>query len=180
MMFKHTYLYVLFPVLAIFPGTRLMAADPAINLTGRVIAAACTVETGLASGKTVELGTVRRTALQHPGDAGAWNAFTLNLLNCPVGTTKTTVTFTGTPDGDDSTLFANTEPAPGAAQSVAVQMAQDSDRSRIISNSDTLTVNIDAGTHTASFPLAARLYASADNVQAGRVSSTVLVNFSYE
>lgn len=155
-------------------------ADPVqINVTGKVIAAACTVDSGLASGQTVDLGTLGRTSLLHPGDAGDWRSFTLSLSNCPPGSSSSTVTFTGTPDSHDVSLFANTGPALTAAQNVAVQIAKDSDRSIILSNTSTFTVAVDSS-HNAIFPLAARLFTPVGGVQAGAVVSTVLVNFTYQ
>lgn len=155
-------------------------ADPVqINVTGKVIAASCTVSPGLAGGQTVDLGTLGRTSLQHPGDAGDWRSFSLNLSNCPPGTSSSTVTFTGVPDSDDASLFANTEPALSSAQNVAVQMAKDSERNVVLSNASTFTVAVDSS-HNATFPLAARLFTPVGGVQAGAVASSVLVNFTYQ
>ncbi|MNC69949.1 hypothetical protein D3C75_1206990 [compost metagenome] len=59
-------------------------------------------------------------------------------------------------------------------------MAKDADHSAVLSNGNTMTVNVDGATNTATFPLAARLYTPAGNVGAGLVSSNVLVNFTYQ
>lgn len=178
-MLKLTFLLnMLLPTLAVLPGMQARAAD--VTITGKVTSAACTVSPILVGGQEVDLGTLGRTRFQHANDAGDWKSFSLNLINCPAGTSKSTVTFTGTPDGIDSTLFANTEPVATAAPSMAVQMATDADHSAVLSNGSSLTVNVDTLAGTATFPLAARLYTPLGGVQAGQVSSSVLVNFTYQ
>lgn len=178
MLKRDIFLTMLLSTLAVLPGSKVEAAD--VNITGNVTAAACTVSPALTGGQTVDLGTLGRTQFQHAGDTGNWKSFTLNLTNCPGGTSKSTVTFTGTADGTDGTLFANTETAATAAPNIAIQMAKDTDHSAILSNSSTMTVDIDSLTSTATFPLAARLYTPSGGVQAGQVSSSVLVNFTYQ
>ncbi|WP_337262917.1 MULTISPECIES: fimbrial protein [unclassified Serratia (in: enterobacteria)] len=157
----------------------VQAADTTITVSGKVVAAACTVESGLINGQTVDLGVFGRTKLQAPGTAGDWRSFSLKLTNCPPGTNKSTVTFSGTPDSHNAELFANTEPLASAAANVAVQIAKDSDRSAVLSNNSMMTVDVD-GARNATFPLAARLYTPLGNTQAGNVASIVLVNFTYQ
>lgn len=171
-------LNMLLPALAVLPGMQAEAAD--VTITGKVTAASCTVSPVLAGGQTVNLGTLGRTRFQNANDAGDWQSFSLNLINCPAGTSQSTVTFTGTADGTDATLFANTEPAASAATHMAVQMAKDINHSDVLSNNSTMTVNVDSATHSATFPLAARMYTPSGSVQAGSVTSTVLVNFTYQ
>lgn len=178
-MFKRVlFINMLLPALAFQPGTKVEAAD--VTITGRVMAASCTVSPVLAGGQEVDLGTLGRTRLQNAGEAGDWKSFSLNLSNCPAGTGQSTVTFTGTPEGAGGMLFANTEPAATAASNIAVQIAKDTDHNAVLSNGSVMTVNVDTLTRTATFPLAARLYTPSGGVQAGQVSSSVLVNFTYQ
>lgn len=178
-MFKRVFLLnMLLSALAVLPGMQAEAAD--VTITGKVTAAACTVSPALVGGQSVDLGTLGRTLFQNSGDAGNWKSFALNLTNCPSGTTKTTVTFTGTPNSSDATLFSNTEPLATAATNIAIQMAQDANHSTILSNGSTMTVDIDGLTNTATFPLAARMYTPSGSVGVGQVSSSVLVNFTYQ
>lgn len=170
----------LLAVSAVLFSTSLMASPITLNVTGNVIAAACTVDTTLAGGQQVQLGDVGRTKLQNVGEAGPWKSFSLQLINCPTGTSFSTATFTGTADSSDTTLFANTEPATTAAAQVAVQMADDNNRGTVISNNGSMTVSVDSTAKTAIFPLAARLYTPTGGVQPGSVSATVLVNFTYQ
>lgn len=156
------------------------AADTTISVSGKVVAASCTVSSELQSGQEVDLGTVGRTHFLHANDAGNWQNFSLKLADCAASTSKATVTFTGTPDGTDSTLFANTESTETAATNMAVQIAKESDHSAVLSNASTMTIDIDSSSQTATFPLAARLYTPTGNVSPGNVSSSVVVNFTYQ
>lgn len=178
-MLKRHLLTMLLSGLAIFPGTEVMAIDAYMLVKGKVVASACTVETGLAGGKTVDLGTFGRTKFKHSGEAGDWVDFTLNLSNCPPGTTKSTVTFTGNPDSDDATLFANSEPTESAATHIAIQMTKGNDRNAILSNNSSWEASVDSGRNIV-FPLSARMITPAGSVRAGQVSGSVMVNFTYQ
>lgn len=178
-MLKRLFLLnMLFSALAVLPGTKVEAAD--VIVSGKVIASSCTVSPVLAGGQEVNLGTLGKTRFQNANDAGDWKSFSLNLSNCPAGTSQTKVTFTGTPDGTNATLFANTEPVATAAPNMAVQMAEGADHSVVLSTNSTMTVAVDTLTGTATFPLAARMYTPSGGVQAGNVTSSVLVNFTYQ
>ncbi|MBW7981904.1 fimbrial protein [Enterobacillus tribolii] len=155
-------------------------ADATLNFSGKLVAPACTVGSTLAAGQNVDLGSTGRVQLQHANQAGEWQEFDLVLTNCPTGTTKSTVTFTGTPDGVNDTLFANAEPTDTAATHVAVQMAERGNLSNVLSNGSTLEKNVDSTAKTVTFPLAARLYTPDGGARAGKVKATVLVNFTYQ
>lgn len=175
---KHHLRQALFLVMIALSTGEALAAD--VNITGKVIAAACSVSTSLSSGQQVDLGTLGRTKFQFANDAGEWQSFSLLLNNCPEGTKRSTVTFTGTADENDATLFANTEPETSAAKNIAIEMAKDADHSVVLSNNSTMTVDVDTTGKSATFPLAARMYTSVGGVQTGTVTSTVLVNFTYQ
>lgn len=175
---KHSIRQALLLIIAVLSAESAMAAN--VNITGKVIAATCSVSTSLTSGQQVDLGTLGRTKFQFANDAGEWQSFSLQLNNCPEGTKRSTVTFTGTPDDNDATLFANTEPETSAAKNIAIEMAKDADRSVVLSNNSTMTVDVDTASKSATFPLAARMYTSVGGVQPGNVTSTVLVNFTYQ
>ena len=151
-----------------------------VNITGLVIAPSCTINPVLVAGQPVSLGSPRSDTLQNSGDADpVWNNFTLELTHCPLATSSSTVTFTGTPDADDASLFANTEPVGSAASNVAIEISRQSDHSAIISNGSTLTERVATVTRTVSFPLAARIKTPTGNVTGGAVSASVLVDFTY-
>ena len=159
-------------------GIDAQAVD--FTISGKVVATPCSVETNLASGKSIDLGTLGRTRFQAAGNAGDWQDFVLNLTGCPIGTSQVTTTFTGTPDSNDATLFANTEPAVTAATNIAIQMAQAGNTRSVLSNNSSMTINVDNTTRSAVFPLAARMYTPTGGTQAGLVSGTVLISFTYQ
>lgn len=169
-------------ILAVLALT-LLAQVKAVNLDiiGLVVAAPCTVSPVLEAGQSVSLGSLSSSKFKNPGDADTtWHNFSLELTNCPGGTTQSTVTFSGTADANDATLFANTEPPASAAPNMAVQVSQQSNNSVIVSNGSTMTVNVNTQNGTASFPLAARMKTPKGNTQAGNVTSTMLVSFTYQ
>lgn len=168
----------LMTALVVLPCTMANAMDSSVNIKGKVVAAACSITSNLVSGQEVNLGSMPNINMQTAGQAGEWKSFVLLLNDCPPGTSKSTVTFTGVINTDDATLFANTEPTGTAAKKVGVQMAKDDDHSTILSNRSSMTVDVGID-QKAVFPLAARLY-STGQARAGKVSSTVLVNFTYQ
>ncbi|WP_431224007.1 fimbrial protein [Serratia sp. L9] len=172
------FLNILLSIFAVLSGTKAGAAD--VIITGKVTAASCTVSHVLVGGQGVNLGTLGRTQFQHANDTGDWKNFSLDLTNCPTGTSQVTAVFTGTASGPGGTLFANTEPVATAASNMAVQMAKDTNPGSVLSNGSTMTANVDRTTGIATFPLMARLYTPLGSVQAGQVSSSVLVNFTYQ
>ena len=71
------------------------AADVTITVNGKVVAKPCTIATPKA---TVDLGDLYTFNMLSPGSASGWHDVTLDLSNCPVGTSRVTATFSGTAD----------------------------------------------------------------------------------
>ena len=71
------------------------AADVTITVNGKVVAKPCTIATPKA---TVDLGDLYTFNMLSPGSASGWHDVTLDLSNCPVGTSRVTATFNGTAD----------------------------------------------------------------------------------
>lgn len=148
------------------------ATDIAIG--GNVVATPCLVDTGSVS-QDVNFGQQRKAGLSTAGAFLDWQPFKVKLVSCPASTTNAIVTFMGTPSTDDGTLFANA----GTAPRVAVQMAQDSDRSKIQSNGSSMTVAVDAQ-RNATYALAGRLISPTGNAGPGSVNTVVQMNFTYQ
>lgn len=150
-------------------------ADPIqVNITGKVKSSPCTVDTASVN-QTVDFGQIQNSNLQTAGEVSDWQPFEVKLVNCPTSTTAATVTFTGTPSTEDATLYANA----GTATNVAVQMAQDNDRTQIQGNGSSMATTIDAQSN-AIYNLAARLKTPTGNASAGTISSVVLMTFTYQ
>lgn len=145
-----------------------------LNISGTVVASPCTVDISSVS-QDVNFGTVRNTDLKEAGSVSDWKSFTVNLNSCPASTSKAKVTFTGNPAAEDATLYTNA----GSASNVAVQMAADSNKTQILGNGTSMTVDIDAQ-HKAEYQLAGRLISVNGNTGAGTFESIVQMNFTYQ
>lgn len=167
--------YISIALLILTSTSHQAVADPVnVNITGRVIVGPCTVDTSSVN-QTVDFGQQHSTHLRTPGSALSWQPFQVKLTNCPAGTTVATMTFNGLPFMDDATLYSNS----GTATNVAVQIAQDADKTQIQGNGSGMAVTVDAQ-HNAIYALAARLITPAGNVGPGTVRSVVQINFTYQ
>lgn len=169
---KHTILSL--SLLAGLFSINVMAdAGSNINITGVVVAAPCTVTSP--ADIPVDLGqNIQSSSLATAGSASTWTPFQITLGNCPVGTTKATITFSGTPDKDNpADQYKNT----GTATNVAVQL-QSSDGDQF-GNGKSFT-GVILSDHTYTYDLKARAYTNAGNVTPGTVSAVVVASFTYQ
>lgn len=167
-LFKSTLLMIIVGLIS----HAVQATD--LNISGTVVASPCTVDTASVS-QEVDFGQLRSTDLKEAGTASVWQPFEVKLINCPQSTTTAKVTFSGIPAAEDATLYANT----GTASNVAVQMAPNADKSQVLGNTSSMTVNIDAQ-HNATYALAGRLYSVNGNTGPGTFSGIVQMNFTYQ
>ncbi|WP_260515791.1 fimbrial protein [Serratia fonticola] len=144
-----------------------------LNISGVVLAAPCTVETGSVS-QDVDFGQVRLSEMSANGNASEWQPFMVKLVSCPQGTTSVTATFSGTPSAADATLYANV----GTASNAAVQMVQAANKTVVQSDGSSMTVPVDAQLN-ATYALAGRLIRF-DDTSAGSFRSVVQMNFTYQ
>ncbi|WP_426448837.1 fimbrial protein [Siccibacter colletis] len=145
-----------------------------INVSARLVARPCTVDTDTVN-KTVALGQSRASEMKTAGAGGEWTDFELLLTKCPAATVGATVTFSGTPDDDDATAFKNSADATGIALRLASR-----DRATTYQNESTMTQTIDTATHTATFPLSARMFSPKGNPTSGQFAAAVNVSFTYQ
>jgi minor fimbrial subunit len=145
-----------------------------LNINGIVVASPCIVDTGSVS-QDVDFQQLRSTDLKTAGSSSDWLPFEVKLNNCPVATSKVTVTFSGTSVSGDTTLFANA----GTAQNVAVQIAPDANRSNLLPNGGGMTVNVDAQ-RNATYALVGRMNSPTGNTGPGTINSVVQMNFTYQ
>lgn len=161
-------------LVAIFFSIPALAESTAININGNIIASPCNVDTDTVN-KTVELGEGRVREMSVAGAGGEWADFELLLTNCPAATVGATVTFSGTPDDDDATAFKNSADATGIALRLASR-----DRATTYQNDSTMTQTIDTATHSATFPLSARMFSPKGNPTSGQFAAAVNVSFTYQ
>ncbi|HCL5074482.1 TPA: type 1 fimbrial protein [Salmonella enterica] len=146
-----------------------------INLSGTVVASACTVDIGTKE-QTVTFEQARAVDYPNAGDTSEWQDFELTLSACPASTTQVTALFSGDADNDDNTKFANTL---GDASGMALQIMT-RDHVTGISPAGELTVSVDGNSRRAVFPLSARMYTPTGAVTAGEFRTIVQLTFTYQ
>lgn len=151
------------------------AADTTITITGKVTAAACTINNSGAY--SVIMPDVTAATLNPAASSGTWKTFDVTLSSCPAGTSTVTATFDGTADGADANKYANTT-GTGYATNVSVQVQNRSATIADKGKNSTMTVNVDAS-RNATFDLQARPYSTAGGATVGNISTVVLMNFTY-
>jgi minor fimbrial subunit len=173
-MMKNTIKYLAQALLVMVVSHNSVMADPVnINITGKVVTSPCTVDAASVS-QDVDFGQVRLSEMRPAGNASDWQSFQVKLINCPQGTTSSTVTFSGTPATADATLYANA----GTAVNAAVQLAQAANKALVQGNGSSMTVSVDAQ-HNATYALAGRLMIFSDTGP-GTFSSIVQMSFTYQ
>lgn len=150
------------------------ATDVTVNIQGNIYDTTCQVDSA-SQNMVVDLGQAVASDFKDVGDTGEWKNFDLTLSKCPPSLMLATITVNGQPDGQHPNKFANT----GTATGVALELADRTDFITLAPQSSFNAV-IDATTHTADFPIAARYYATAMPVTAGTFSSVVQVTFTYQ
>ncbi|NTY86575.1 type 1 fimbrial protein [Serratia fonticola] len=146
-----------------------------MTLGGKVIATPCLVDTGSVS-QEVDFRQLRATDLKTAGSSSEWQPFEVKLKSCPLSTSKVTVTLSGNVISGDATLFANA----GTAANVAVQIAEDANRSNLLPNGGAgMTVNVDAQ-RNATYALVGRMNSPTGNTGPGTINSVVQMNFTYQ
>lgn len=149
------------------------AADVTLNITGTIKAAACQVSSSSQT-QNINLGSqIKVSELSSAGSTTAFVPFSINLVNCPQGTTGVNALFSGTSDPDsviDS--YKNT----GTATNVSVQLQTEDGiplgaGARIFRRieNNALTLN-----------LKSRVYSHNGGGTVGTIKATVTVDFTYE
>lgn len=148
-------------------------ADTIMNITGNIKASPCTVNVP-AGGLNVDLGqNIQAAGLADPGAASDWKAFSIALTACPTSTATVILTMNGTPDKDDSTMYANT----GTAGNAQIEV-QNSDGTRL-GNASQYSKEIDAASRGTEFDMLARAYTVNGNVTPGTINGVLLATFTY-
>lgn len=145
------------------------AADVNITINGKVVAKPCTVST---VSTTVELGDLYTFNLLAAGAISPWHSVTLNLTNCPVGTSKVTATFSGMADSTRN-YYAN----QGAARNIALQLADSSGGN--LPNGSTKVVAVNDASLAASLVLQVRAITPSGNVTQGSIQAVINVTYTY-
>ncbi len=146
------------------------AADVTITINGQVVAKPCTIATTNAN---VALGNLPTFSFVNAGSTSDWKTVTLDLTNCPIGTSSVKATFTGTSDST-GTYFSN----QGTAGNIALQLADSSGNN--LTNGGSLTSAVSDSTLSTAFNLQVRAITPAGNVTQGTIQSTIDVTYTWQ
>ncbi|EMI4412033.1 type 1 fimbrial protein [Serratia marcescens] len=144
------------------------AADVTITVNGRVVAKPCTVSTPSA---TVDLGDLFTFNYIQAGSGSALHPVTLNLTNCPVGTSRVTASFSGTADATG--YYKN----QGTAGNIQLELQDDSGTT--LNTGATKSVQVDESTQSASFPLQVRALTVNGGATQGTIQAVINVTYTY-
>lgn len=154
----------------------LSIGDPVtLNINGNVKTAPCQVSSDSVT-KMVDLTSghsVTASSLYTAGSTTPWVAFDLSVEQCPAGTTRVAIVFTGNADSKHpEDMYRNV----GTASPVAVQL-QASD-GLPLGDGKILTGTISNRRYT--WRLRARIYSEQGQVMPGTVNSAVTVSMTYQ
>ena len=150
------------------------AEDIQIQMTGNIYANTCIIDSA-SRNLTVDLAQAASGDFKDVGDTGEWKDFSLSVSHCPATLALATAFFYGQADSVHPTKFANI----GSAKGLALELADRQDNI-LIAPQASFNAVINQNDHTATFPLAARYYATSMPVSAGTFSSVVQVTFTYQ
>ncbi|MEJ4044631.1 fimbrial protein [Erwinia sp. SLM-02] len=146
----------------------LQAADVSITVNGKVVALPCVVTTKNAA---VDLGDLYTFSLASAGAASAWHDATLNLSNCPAGTSRVTASFSGTADA--SGYYKNL----GTAGNIQLELQDDA--GTLLNTGTKKSVQVDGTTQSALFPLKVRARTVNGGATQGTIQAVISVTYTY-
>ncbi|HHR5896466.1 TPA: fimbrial protein [Providencia alcalifaciens] len=148
--------------------TSTQAADVTVTVNGSVVAKPCTVSTSTAN---VELGDLYTFNLVSPGSASEWHSVSLDLVNCPVGTSVVMATFKGV--ADTVGYYKN----QGTAGNIQLQLQDTSGNN--LSNGAQKRVSVSDATLSTSFPLQVRAISVKGGATQGTIQAAIDVTYTY-
>ena len=153
------------------------AADSTMTLTATVVASPCTIDSDSIN-KAIALdggNNFEAKDLQEPESASEWVKFDLTIRDCPTGTSKSTITFSGTADETHpESMYVNT----GTAKNVAVEL-QSHDGLYMFGNGKSYEGSI-LSDRTYVFRMRSRAFTSNGGVTPGTIQAVVTANFTYQ
>lgn len=146
----------------------LQAADVTVTVNGSVVAKPCTVSTPSA---TVDLGDLQTFDLVTAGSASVWHDISLNLTNCPVGTSQVTASFSGIADATG--YYKN----QGTAGNIQLEL-QDSQGTTLNTGAKKI-IAVNDTTKAVSFPLKVRALSVKGVATQGTIQTVISVTYTY-
>lgn len=145
------------------------AADVTVTVNGSVVAKPCSVSTKVAD---IDLGDLYTFDLITPGSASKWHPISLDLVDCPIGTSRVTATFRGT---SDSTGYYKNQ---GTAANIQLQL-QDMEGINL-NNGAQKKLQVDDPTLSLSFPLQVRALSVKGKPTQGSIQAVIDVTYTYQ
>ncbi|MED9311391.1 fimbrial protein [Escherichia coli] len=165
--------FIIFAIASSFMGASSVNAVD-ININGLVLASPCVVNGGN-SAVNVNIGdNIQADSLSAAGSTSSWKDFTLQLTNCPLSTSSFSVAFSGTPDGDIATNYANT----GSATNLSLELTTQ-DGSTTLGNGSSINNTPIPGSHAYDLQLRTRAVSKGD-VMPGSITGLVQATFTYQ
>lgn len=168
MTYKSTMMAALILGLLSSSITSTHAADVTVTVNGSVVAKPCTVSTKTAN---VDLGDLYTFNLTSPGSASDWHTVSLDLTNCPVGTSVVMATFKGV--ADSVGYYKN----QGTAGNIQLQL-QDSSGNNL-NNGAQKRMPVSDATLSTSFPLQVRAISVRGGATQGTIQAAIDVTYTY-
>ncbi|WNN47063.1 fimbrial protein [Siccibacter colletis] len=159
---------------AMFLALPVMAEPVNINVTGNIVASPCTVNGG-SNSLSVSLGDIQAASLQTAGATSPKKDFSINLTDCPAGTTSVKVVFSGTEDTDAGKNYYKNS---GTAKNVAVALVEKS-TGNLKGNGENMTRNVTAD-KTVAFELEAQAYSVNGGVMPGTIQAAITADLTYQ
>lgn len=150
------------------------ADDASVNITGRVLSAACepTVDP-----LAVDLGTLSRSVLSSKGATGSNTDFTLRLKSCPAEVSQVQVQFDGVVATGDNSALALT--GSSVAKGVGVQLLDNAKKVLAPGTRSPLMSIIGGNSTVNSLTFSARYIAISDTVTAGSANASATFTIWY-
>ncbi|MGV0243244.1 fimbrial protein (plasmid) [Klebsiella aerogenes] len=157
-------------------GTYAEDKTPNLIITGTVTTDSCTVSTDSQS-LQVPLGDVVTGMFVRPGDTSPAQKFVIKLSDCDEGITGATITFSGTPDSDNSDLLKITKDTDSAT-GIGVGVIDDISDKLIPLGKATATKALTSGDNNLIYWL--RYQSTLETVTAGSANAVMYFDINYK
>lgn len=152
------------------------AADGTVNFTGSVLDPACTATATTAS---VAMGAISKSALSSVGATSQGKTVTITLSACPAAATSATITFSGTPDSDNSQLLKLTAGSENSAASgIGIALYESNGTTLIPPNTASASKTLSTEANTA-FNFIAKYMATKAAITGGDANSSTSFTINY-
>lgn len=148
----------------------------AFYITGTITENTCQVSP-VSGDFTVPMGMVDARIFSQKGDASEYVPFTIKLENCAT-VSGVTVTFSGTPDTSDNSLFVLAADGGSSANGLGLGL-YNADRTPLPPETASELIPLSTGQSSAVLSFLARYVADSSQVTAGQANSTVTFTLTY-